>query len=294
MKKIVSYSVLSLTIFGTLIYAAEPANTVEPAKVECSSNKTFSTNTCDVCYTQTFHAKEAPTGWSSTINEVVIPWEHGEGDLDEIIYDTDQKLPTIKSTLTVTTNPTKPEDLWKNHETLIWKPFDDHKEYVIKKDEKVGLYRLAQDASLNIQGKKPDDTFLISTPLSVANFNADTNEETPVKVRNICVLGNFIVDKPEVVSPTTPAKVPETPKAETPDPATPDVAPEASNTEAAIEIANEEEAAPAELDAAGPEQPVVVAQPEQTKTKSGPEIWIALLLAFALASGYSAWKKQKI
>lgn len=139
----------------------------EPAKVECSTNTTFGQNTCDVCYTETFHAKEAPAGWSSTITDVMIPWEHGTGDLDEIIYDTAQKLPEIKGTLTVTTKPTKPEDLWKNHETLIWKPFDDHKEYVLKKGEKVGLYRLAQDASLTVQGKKPEDTLLISTPLSV-------------------------------------------------------------------------------------------------------------------------------
>ena len=262
----------------------------EPAKVECSTNTTFGQNTCDVCYTETFHAKEAPAGWSSTITDVMIPWEHSTGDLDEIIYDTAQKLPEIKGTLTVTTKPTKPEDLWKNHETLIWKPFDDHKEYVLKKGEKVGLYRLAQDASLTVQGKKPEDTLLISTPLSVGNFNADTNEETAPKIRNICVLGKFAIDKPEAATPTQPAVA-------TPAPATTPTTTPAIPTPTVIDTATAiEKSAEAEipvLNAAEPE-PVIVAAPEETETKSGPEIWIFLVLAFILTSGWNAWRKQKV
>lgn len=280
----------SLRFIAILPLVAMGLTHAEPAKVECSTNTTFGQNTCDVCYTETFHAKESPTGWSSTITDVTIPWEHGTGDLDEIIYDTAQKLPEIKGTLTVTTNPTKPEDLWKNHETLIWKPFDDHKEYVIKKGEKVGLYRLAQDASLSVQGKKPEDTILISTALSVGDFDPDKNEETTPKLRNICVLGKFTIDKPEVATPTQPAKA-EPEKTET-TPTVPDVAPEALDTAAVLETTAATETIP-ELNAAGAE-PVVTATPEQTTTKSGPEVWIFLLLAFVFASGWNAWKRQKI
>ena len=126
MKKIAYCTLIGLSALASMAYA-------EPQTADCKTNTNFSQNKCDVCYTDTYHAKEAPTGWSSTITDITIPWEHGAGDLDEIIYDTAQKVPTIQSTLTITTSPAKPEDLWKNHETLIWKPFDDHKEFVIKK-----------------------------------------------------------------------------------------------------------------------------------------------------------------
>jgi hypothetical protein len=46
------------------------------------------------------------------------------------------------------------------------------------------------------------------------------------------------------------------------------------------------------LDAAGPEEEVVIT-PEQTEPKSGPEFWIFLLLAFVFSGAWTAWKKQK-
>ena len=97
-----------------------------------------------------------------------------------------------------------------------------------------------------------------------------------------------------VTTPTETVKVPDvavtTPKTETPK--TPDVAPEAADTAAAIEKSKEEETTPKDLNSAGPE-PVITATPDQTKAKTGPGIWILLLIAFAAASGYSAWRKQK-
>jgi len=151
-----------------------------------------------------------------------------------------------------------------------------------------------ENGSITVQGKKPTDSILITTPLSVGDFNAETNEETEAKIRNICVLGNFIVDKPVAVTPTEAAKAPDVPATTTPvtdAPKTPDVAPEAADTATAIEKSKEVDTAPV-LNSAGPE-PVVAATPEQTKAKTGPGIWILLLMAFALASGYHAWKKQK-
>ena len=52
------------------------------------------------------------------------------------------------------------------------------------------------------------------------------------------------------------------------------------------------------LNAAGPETEAkkeiakTVAK-QQTKVQTGPEIWIMLTLAFALAGGWHAWKKQQ-
>lgn len=269
----------------------------ETAKVECTSNPGFKANTCDACYTENYKATENAEGWLSTITDVTIPWDHAGGELDEIIYDKEQKKPTIKSTLKVTTTPEKPEDLWENHETLIWKPYEDHKEFVIKKDESVGLYRIKEPGGITVQGKKADDTIMLVTPLSVGSFNSQTNVETEAKMRNICILGSFTVEKkPAPVTPPAvdkvtppeklvekPAETPTTPAVETPAPVT---------TEEALETVKKDEEVKEELNSAGPE-PVVAATPDQTKAEAGAGVWLIILIALALASGYHAWRKEK-
>lgn len=295
MKKIIYLTSLGLIGIATMAYA-------DTAKVECTSNPAFKENTCDACYTETYKATETPTGWTSTLTDVTIPWDHAGSDLDEIIYDTDQKKPTIKSTLTVTTKPQKPEDLWENHETLIWKPYDDHKEFVIKKWESVGLYRIKEPGSISIQGKKPNDTIMFVTPLSVGGFNSQTNVETEAKVRNICILGSFAVEKKAAPEPVKQNPVPTVDTTSTaPTSVTPPEKTEATTTEAttpapvtteeALETAKKAEE-PKELNSAGPE-PVIAATPEQTKAKTGAGMWLVFIVAFAIASGYHAWRKQK-
>lgn len=277
MKKIIS--LVLLTALSSATYTAF----AETKKVECSIDTAFETNKCEVCYEDTYAAKESPTGgWTSKLTEVVVPWEHNGGELDEIIYDSEQKKPEIKTSLTFTTQPETPEDLWENHETLIWKPFDDHKEFVIKAGEKVGLYRIAQDASINVSGTGAEDSIMFVTPLTVGSFNSATNEETEPKTRNICVRGKFEVEKPEVNTGITPPaeEVPEEEEAleemlgeEL----------ESVDTAEAIETAIEaEEEVPEELNSAEPE-PVVTATPEQSATQAGPEMWIFMILAMIFA-----------
>ena len=69
MKKIL----LSLAIasFSASIFAV-------PESVECSTSPTFEGNSCEVCYTDTFDAKETESGWTSNITNIKIPWKHGE------------------------------------------------------------------------------------------------------------------------------------------------------------------------------------------------------------------------
>lgn len=285
MKKIISLISLGLIGIG-MAYA-------EAEKVECSSNPGFKTNTCDACYTETYKASETADGWVSTLTDVTIPWDHAGDELDEIIYDKEQKKPSIKTTLKVTTTPEKIEDLWENHETLIWKPYEDHKEFVIKKGESVGLYRIKEPGGITIQGNKPDDTIMFVTPLSVGSFNSQTNVETEPKTRNICIMGSFTVEKKVAPAvPTTPVETPvqkpettpvTTPAVETPAPVT---------TEEALETVKQEEEIKEELNAAGPE-PVVAATTDQTKTEAGAWVWILIILALALGSAYHAWRKQK-
>lgn len=267
----------------------------EPQSAECSSNPSFGTNSCEVCYTDTFDATETGEGWTSNITDVKIPWKHAGGDKAEIIYDNEQKFPEIKTTLKFSTKPEKPEELWTNHESLVWTPFSDHKEVFIKKDEEIGLYKLADKAGITVQGKKADDTILMLSPLVVRDFDMETNEDSDQKTRNICVLGKFTVKKNVVVAPVTPT-TPATPTPATPDPIMTGPVEEVS-TETALNSAPEEETTTTEeatgpLNAAEPEKETVITA-DQTKTQTGPVLWITLLLAFVFASAWNAWQKQK-
>lgn len=286
MKKTPLIVAFSLCTLHFALSFAE-ADYVEPALVECSSLPSFGANSCEVCYTETRTAVPKDAGWQSTISEIKIPWKHAGGALDEIIYQAEQKLPEIKTTMKFTTKPEEDGDLWGDHETLVWTPFADHKEAVLKKDEAVGLYGLKDGSLITFEGTKTDDTAMIVTPLSVGDFNSETNEESKPKIRNICVLEKFVL---ATTNTETAVEAPET----TPEP-TPAVTEPTITTDEALSTPTDDMATtPAtteeipDLNSAGPE---ITA--EQTEQKTGPETWIALLLAFAFAGAWSAWKKSQ-
>lgn len=194
----------------SLLTAFSLAAFAEPATVECSTNPSFGTNSCEVCYTESFDATETPDGFTSNITSIKIPWAHNGGELNEIIYDNEQKFPEIKSTLKVTTKPEKPEELWTNHESLIWTPFSDHKEVFIGEGEEIGLYKLQEKAGITVTGKTAQDTVMFVTPFVVRDFDSKTNEDSDPQTRNICVMGKFVTKKAGTTTPTTPGPVPAT------------------------------------------------------------------------------------
>lgn len=286
-KYIISLALLSTLSFGVF---------AEPESVECSTNPSFGSNSCEVCYTETFDATETPDGFTSNITSIKIPWKHNGGELDEIIYDNEQKFPEIQSTIKVTSKPEKKEELWTNHESLIWTPFSDHKEVFIGEGEEVGLYKLQDKAGITVTGKKADDTIMFVTPLIVRDFDAKTNEDSDPTTRNICVMGKFATKKT-----TSPAPVPVWPVAPTIEPPLLDTLETITTSDAldnaaeALETETETEATVETdpvLNAAGTENETVISA-NQTATETGPALWIALLLAFALASAWNAWKKQQ-
>jgi len=287
--------ILPLALLGAVSLSAF----AEPETVECSTNPSFGTNSCEVCYTETFDATETGEGFTSNITEVKIPWKHNEGELDEIIYDNEQKFPEIVSTIKVTSKPEKKEELWTNHESLIWTPFADHKEVFIGEGEEVGLYKLQDKAGITVTGKKADDTIMFVTPLVVRDFDAKTNEDSDPTTRNICVMGKFEVKKAGTITtpgPLAPTAIPEEPSlldtladittADALDNAADTVNPtETDETDTETTITTDPI-----LNAAGTE---TIATADQTAAETGPALWISILLALAFASAWNAWQKQK-
>ena len=276
----------------------------EPESVECSGEKDFTANNCDVCYTETYPSEKTPTGWSTTLTDFSIPWVHGDGDLAELIYDTEQKYPEIKGTPIVTLSANEAKDVWKYDETLLWTTFDDHREFVLQKNEDVALYTLQEDQSITLSGTQENDHFLILTPLSFRDFNTDTNTETEPKTRNICIRGIIditdantgepaTIDTAVVTTPVVPS-APSDPDPIEPALPTPDViTPPVTVTTPEISTPTPDNDEPVELDSAGPAPlEATTITPDQTRQETGPGMWIALLLAFVLASGWNAWRKS--
>jgi len=271
----------------------------EPQKIECSTQPSLTANSCEVCYTDDFEATATKDGWASTITNVKIPWKHAGGEKAEIIYDNEQKFPEIKTTLKYTAKPEKASELWTNHETLVWTPFPDHKEVLIENNDEIGLYKLANKASITVTGKNIDDTLLFLTPLVVRDFDIATNEETSPKTRNICVLGKFTMKAPDQPLTQIPTEVAEPAVDDTP--STEAALETKTNTESDPAISTDTETTetktddattPVKLNSADEKKTTVTAA--QTKTQTGPIMWIALALSIAFASAWSAWKKQKV
>ncbi|MBP6921675.1 hypothetical protein KBB89_03990 [Candidatus Gracilibacteria bacterium] len=290
--------IIPLAVISTLSLGAF----AEPASVECSTNPSFGTNSCEVCYTDSFNATATPEGFTSNITSVKIPWKHNGGELDEIIYDNEQKFPEIKSSIKVTTKPEKPEELWTSHESLIWTPFSDHKEVFIKDGEEIGLYKLQDKAGITVTGKKADDTIMFVTPLVVRDFDAKTNEDSDPTTRNICVMGKFTMKTGATPAPTTTGPIPAGPIAVPTEPSLLDTLETITTSDALDNAAETLDTETTEEDvdinvepafnAAGPEATETITS-DQTATETGPALWVALLLAFAIASGWNAWKKQQ-
>jgi hypothetical protein len=287
MKKLI----LPFALLGTLSLTA----LAEPASVVCSTDPSFGKNSCEVCYTETFDATETPDGFTSNITSVKIPWKHNGGELDEIIYDNEQKFPEIQSTLKVTSKPEKQEELWTNHESLIWIPAPDHKEVYIWAGEEIGLYKLQDRAGITVTGEKTDDTIMFITPLIVRDFNQKTNEDSESKTRNICVMGKFTLKSASSaapIGPLAPITIPtESTLQDTLETLTTS---DALNTATTSLSTNSQVNGTTDpiLDSAGPEPTNITA--DQTTTETGPALWISLLLAFAFASAWNAWKKQVV
>lgn len=104
-------------------------------KTECDQDPLFAANTCDVCYTEVQKPTKTSTGWTAELSDVVIPWEHSNIELQEIITESEQKLPEIISSTDVKVTPLSPQDIWGFHTDIVWLAYESgsDREFYIEK-----------------------------------------------------------------------------------------------------------------------------------------------------------------
>lgn len=120
---------------SVLVLSVSMSAFAAPTKTECSTDSLFAANTCDVCYTETQIPVKTSTGWTAELSNVTIPWEHSGIELEEIITDTDQKLPEIVSSSDVKIIPAEADKIWEFHTDIVWLEYDtgtDREFYIVK------------------------------------------------------------------------------------------------------------------------------------------------------------------
>jgi len=116
-------SVLSFSV-GISAFAAT-------AKVECTTNPLFAANDCNVCYTEKYTPQKTASGWTAELSTVKIPWEHGGGELGEVILESEQTPPEIISAAGVTVAPVEAINIWEFDTDIVWYPVGSDNEYFI-------------------------------------------------------------------------------------------------------------------------------------------------------------------
>ena len=161
---IISYEkIIYLTSLGSSVSPLWPMPIQQ--KVECTSNPAFKENTCDACYTETYKATETPTGWTGTLTDVTYPRDHAGSDLDEIIYDTDQKNQLSKVLSRSRQNHKTRRSLGKSWDTYLETPWRSQRIRHQKPNENQSDCINQRTRLYQHPREKTNDTIMFVTPL---------------------------------------------------------------------------------------------------------------------------------
>lgn len=261
----------------------------EPIWVQCDSNKIFTDNTCDVCYTDTLPTVADVSWWTSQPG-LVVPWKHGDSTLSEVIVQSEQTLPSIVVSDGVDYTPTIAESIWEFHTDINWTSLGtngDQQAYIDAGETK-NLYSIKTGSGLTFSGNKSSATVLVRTTINYELTNIAINESLSSEERTICVLN--IANAGTVTSTSNTATTTSTSNTTTTN--TNSNTNQGSSQNSTNDTASgSQETQNEDLNSAGPEENQATA--EQTGTQAGPEVWIFIVLALAFASAWNAWKKSR-
>lgn len=176
MKKIFTGFVFSITMLSGAVFGAQTS-------VQCDTNKIFTDNTCDVCFTDTATSTTATVD----IKDIKIPWGNKQTK-SEVAYKIESVQPDIISSLTTATTPATATDVWKF--TNPWT--GNLNEFVLTAGKTTTFVETNTTAKITITDKSSvtDKTVLIKSPLLYHDrtTTAPITETEEPKTRNTCVL----------------------------------------------------------------------------------------------------------
>ncbi len=187
MKKALSLIVLAHIVAASMPAALAQTTTVEPlTPAECSAEKYFSDNQCQVCYTATEEAKSDTKGF--LLPAADIPWENELDGINQNFYKSSQSVPEIKTNLGTAPATWDEKGLtWSTD--VVWKDLDGLEMFSLDAGKTIKIKSIEKDTLLPVNSIKDSTNpyLVLKLPISYYELKMGTFKESAKKTTNYCV-----------------------------------------------------------------------------------------------------------
>ncbi len=153
--------------------------------VECSSQKYFTDNQCQVCQTA---GDAATTDTSITLTKQDLSWENTLDGINQNFYETSQSSAEIKTN--IATAPTTWDEKGLTWGTdVVWKDLDGLNMFSLDAGKTLTIKTIADKTSVALTSPKQvtDAYFVVKVPISYYELKMGTFKESEKKTVNYCV-----------------------------------------------------------------------------------------------------------
>lgn len=187
MKKALSLIVLAHIVAASIPGALAQTTTVEPlTPAECSAEKYFSDNQCQVCYTATEEAKSDTKGF--LLPAADIPWENELDGINQNFYKSSQSVPEIKTNLGTAPATWDEKGLtWSTD--VVWKDLDGLEMFSLDAGKTIKIKSIEKDTLLPVNSIKDATSpyLVLKLPISYYELKMGTFKESEKKTSNYCI-----------------------------------------------------------------------------------------------------------
>ncbi len=187
MKKALSLIVLAHIVAASIPAALAQTTTVEPlTPAECSAEKYFSDNQCQVCYTATEEAKSDTKGF--LLPAADMPWENELDGINQNFYKSSQSVPEIKTNLGTAPATWDEKGLtWSTD--VVWKDLDGLEMFSLDAGKTIKIKSIEKDTLLPVNSIKDATSpyLVLKLPISYYELKMGTFKESEKKTTNYCI-----------------------------------------------------------------------------------------------------------
>mgnify|MGYP000196206664 FL=1 len=186
MKKVLSLIVLDHIVATLPVVQAQTATEEPLTPAECSAEKYFSDNQCQVCYTANEEAKSDTKGFLLPASD--IPWENTLDGINQNFYKSSQSVPEIKTNLGTAPATWDEKGLtWSTD--VVWKDLDGLEMFSLDAGKTINIKSIEKDTLLPVNSIKDATSpyLVLKLPISYYELKMGTFKESAKKTTNYCI-----------------------------------------------------------------------------------------------------------
>jgi len=186
MKKVLSLIVLAHIVATLPVVQAQTATEEPLTAAECSAEKYFSDNQCQVCYTANEEAKSDTKGFLLPASD--IPWENTLDGINQNFYKSSQSVPEIKTNLGTAPATWDEKGLtWSTD--VVWKDLDGLEMFSLDAGKTINIKSIEKDTLLPVNSIKDATSpyLVLKLPISYYELKMGTFKESAKKTTNYCI-----------------------------------------------------------------------------------------------------------